>query len=143
MDAAIILGGPTDLVNSPRRAEFDKFVYPHVIRDYARDKDGALARLSPIRWPERLAARTPLLLLHGGDDPRVVPGDSLRMDAALQALKRSYRIRIYDGGSHGLFENYADVRQEIDRWFDRYIRDRRPVSLNGRTVLPVEVTEAK
>ena len=143
VDAAVILGGPTDLVNSPRRAEFDKFVYPHVIRDYARDKDGALARLSPIRWPERLAPGTPLLLLHGGDDPRVSPADSLRMGAALQKLKRSYRLKIYEGGSHGLFENYADVRQEMDRWLDRYVRDRRPGPPNGLTVLPIEVTEAE
>lgn len=60
LKAAVIVGGPADLVNSIRRAEFDRFVYPYGIRDYARDKEGALARLSPIRWPERLSPHTPI-----------------------------------------------------------------------------------
>lgn len=136
--AAVIVGGPTDLVNAPRRAEFDEFVYPHVIRDYARDKEGALARLSPIRWPEKLALRTPILLLHGGDDPRVQPEEALRMASALQRLKRSYRLKLYEGGSHSLFENFVDVRHEIDRWLDRYVRDRSTAPANGLNELSVE-----
>lgn len=141
--AAVIIGGPTDLVHAPRRAEFHRFIYPHVIRDYARDKEGALARLSPIRWPEKLAARTPILLLHGGDDPRVAPADALAMASALQNLKRSYRLKLFEGGSHDLFENYAEVRQEMDRWFDAYLRDRKAAPANGIAVLPVEETEAE
>jgi len=136
--AAAIVGAPTDLVNARRRAEFDEFVYPHVIRNYAQDKEGALARLSPIRWPERLAARTPILILHGGDDPRVEPTDSLRLAGELQRLQRSYRLKIYEGGSHALVENGVEVRHELDRWFDRYVRDRALAPMNGVTVLNLE-----
>ena len=136
--AAVIVGGPTDLADASRRAEFDEHVYPHVIADYARDKDAALARLSPIRWPERLAAKTPILLLQGGDDPRVPPGDALRMALSLQQLKRSFRLKLYEGGSHSLVENMADVRLEMDRWLDAYVRDRKSAPPNGVTVLPQE-----
>ena len=136
----MIVGGPTDLVDAPRRAEFYRFVYPHVIRDYARDRTAALTRLSPIRWPERLALRTPILLLQGGDDPRVQPSDALRMACALQQLKRSYRLKLYEGGSHDLFENMEDVRREMDRWFDTYVRDGKPAPLNGKTVVSAEET---
>ena len=135
---AVIIGGPTDLANASRRAEFDEHVYPHVITDYTRDKDAALARLSPINWPNRLAARTPLLLLHGGDDPRVAPSDALGMGLALQRLKRSYRLEVYEGGSHSLFENMSDVRGEMDRWLDFYVRDRRPGPANGVTPLDLD-----
>ena len=133
--AAVIIGGPTDLVTAPRRAEFDEFVYPHVIHNYALDKDAALKRLSPLTWVDKLAARTPILLLHGGDDPRVAPSDSLRMASALQTQKHSYRLKIYEGGSHDLSESGLDVRSEIDRWFDLYLRDRRPAPGNGVTVI--------
>jgi dipeptidyl aminopeptidase/acylaminoacyl peptidase len=134
--AAIIVGGPTDLLNSPRRAEFDEFVYPHVIRNYAQDRAAALARLSPIRWPERLASATPLLLLHGGDDPRVTPDEVLRMGQALQARRHPYRLKLYEGGSHSLVENLPDLRVEMDRWFDLYLRKRQPAPRNGVTRLP-------
>jgi len=97
--AAAIVSAPTDLVNKKRRAEFDEFVYPHVIRDYARTRMGHFAWLSPIRWPEKLAARTPILILHGCDDPRVEPTDSIRLAGELQRLQRSYRLKIYEGGS--------------------------------------------
>lgn len=136
--AAVIQGGPTDLVHSDRRAEFDKFVYPHVIKDYAGDPTGALTRLSPIQWPEKLAARTSILLLQGGDDPRVAPDEVLRMASALQRLHRSYRLKLFEGGSHDLVENCAEVRTEMDRWFDRYLRDRVPAPANGVTPLPAE-----
>lgn len=137
--AAVIVGGPTDLVTSSRRAEFDEFVYPFAIRDYAADRTGALTRLSPINWPEKLAP-SPILLLQGGDDVRVSPTEAIRMAAALQGLKRSYRFKLYEGGSHDLIEYYADVRQEIDRWFDLYLRDGKPAPANGTSVLPVEGT---
>lgn len=141
--AAVIMGGPTDLAGAPRRPEFDRFVYPDVIHDYARDPDAALARLSPIRWPGKLNAATPLLLLQGGDDARVPPTDALRMATALQALGRSYRLKLYEGGSHDLLADFADVRVEMDRWFDRYLRDRLPAPRNGVTQLSPEETGVK
>lgn len=136
--AAVIIGGPTDLANAPRRAEFDEHVYPHVIADYARDKKAALVRVSPISWPERLATRTPILMLHGGDDARVPSSDALRMALALQGLKRSYRLKVYEGGLHDLAKNLADVRLEMDRWLDSYVRDLSPAPRNGVTKLPAE-----
>lgn len=135
--AAVIIGGPTDLVNSPRRTEFDEFVYPHVIRDYVEDPEAALARLSPVRWPERLGT-SPILLLHGGDDPRVTPDEVLRMAQLLQQRQHAYRLKLYEGGSHTLLENLRDVRLEMDRWFDRYLRDRHPAPRNGVSRLEVK-----
>lgn len=129
--AAKIEGGPTDLLHAARRAEFDRHVYPDVIPGYVADKDGILAQRSPIAWPERLSPGSAILILHGGDDPRVEPTDALRMATALQRLKRSYRLKIYEGGGHDLIADIADVRAEMDRWFDRYVRDRVPPSANA------------
>jgi len=135
--AAVIIGGPTDLVNSPRRAEFDEFVYPHVIHDYANDPNGALLRLSPVQWPERLG-KSPILLLHGGDDPRVTPDEVLRMAQLLQQQQQSYRLKLYEGGSHTLVEYLQDVRLEMDRWFDQYLRDQQLAPPNGVSRLPAQ-----
>lgn len=138
--AAVIQGGPTDLVHADRRAEFDRYVYPDVIPGYGKDKEGELARRSPINWPERLLPKTAILLVQGGDDPRVAPNDALGMAAALQRLKRPYRLKLYEGGGHDLLGDFADVQTEMDRWFDRYVRDRVSAPANGTAVLPSEVT---
>ena len=120
--AAVILGGPTDHVNSSRRAEFDEFVYPFAIRNYAADKDKALAAISSIRFVDKLAENTPIFLLHGAADVRVPATSSITMAHKLHELNRKYRLKIIENGSHGLFENYSDVRYEIDRWFDYYLK---------------------
>ena len=136
--AAVIEGGPTDLVHAARRPEFDAHVYPDVIPGYLADREGVLAARSPLDWPERLSPSAAILILHGGDDPRVEPNDALRMAEALQRLKRSYRLKIYEGGGHDLIGNMADVRAEMDRWFDRYVRDRMVPPPNSATPLADE-----
>lgn len=120
--AAIILGGPTDHINSSRRAEFDEFVYPFAIRGYAENKDRALAAISSIHFVEKLANSTPILLLHGAMDDRVPAIASITMAHKLQELGRTYRLKVLENGSHGLYEHYLDVRHEIDYWFDRYVK---------------------
>lgn len=141
--AAVIQGGPVDLVDDPRRAEFDRFVYPDAVPGYRADPEGELVRRSPIRWPERLSPEAAILIVQGGDDPRVQPVGALAMAAALQRLHRPYRLKIYEGGSHDLLRDFADVRRETDRWFDRYVRDRVAPPANGVTTLPPEVTDAE
>lgn len=136
--AAVIEGGPTDLVHAARRPEFDAHVYPDVLPGYLADRDGVLAARLPLGWPERLSPATAILILHGGDDPRVEPGDALRMAEALQRLKRSYRLKIYEGGGHDLIADMADMRAEMDRWFDRYVRDRMVPPPNAATPLTDE-----
>jgi dipeptidyl aminopeptidase/acylaminoacyl peptidase len=121
--AAVIIGGPVDAIGSHRRAEFEEFVYPHVLRNYEHDKERALERISPIRWVESLSERTAILMLHGGADWRVLADNSLRMAGELQRLQRPYALKTYEGGSHNLLENFTEVRREMDRWFDRYVRD--------------------
>lgn len=60
------------------------------------------------------------------------------MASALQRLKRSYRLNIYEGGGHDLIADLADVRGEMDRWFDRYVRDRVPPPANAAVPLKDE-----
>lgn len=133
--AAVIQGGPADLVHSARRAEFDTFVYPHVIRDYARDRTGALARLS--RSNGRRGS--PLIPPSCCCKAATIPASHPRRRCGWRArCNSSYRLKLSEGGSHDLFENYAEVRSEMDRWFDRYVRDRLPAPAHAVTTLPAE-----
>lgn len=65
------------------------------------------------------------------------------MALALQKSRRAYRLKLYEGGSHDLAENLEDVRQEMDRWLDRYVRDGKPAPPNGVAVLPASTTDER
>lgn len=120
--AAALIGAPSDLVNSDRRQEFDQYVYPGVVDDYEKDKDAALAALSATYWPERLSGNTNVLLIHGAADERVPVADSLTMAAHLARLNHPFRLVVPKNGSHTLIEHQAAVRNELDQWFDAYLK---------------------
>lgn len=122
ISAAVLIGAPSDSVNSERREEFHEHVYPGVVDGYEENQDEALANLSAVYWPERLAERTPVLLLHGADDVRVPVADSLTMAAKLAQLDRPFRLVVAQDGSHSLIEHQKDVRAEMDRWFETYLK---------------------
>lgn len=123
--AAVVAGAVSDsvqlLAQRPEMAE----VYARLVPGWDGDRERALIARSPIRWPERLAAETPLLILHGSADARVDPVQSLRMAAALLAIRRPFRLVMLEGGSHGLSEHRSEVERLIGDWLDRYVRDGR------------------
>ncbi len=126
---AVLIGAPSDLVNSERREEFHEHVYPGVVDNYGEDQDKALAALSAAYWPERLSKKTPILLIHGADDVRVPVSNSLTMAEHLARLDHPFRLVVPRDGSHTLIEHQEDVRDEMDRWFDAYLKpppDSRP-----------------
>ena len=115
--SAVMIGGPSDSVLSPRRAEFHEFVYPGIVDNYEENQDAALRALSALYWPEKISKTTRLLLVHGAKDKRVRPDNSLKLAERLLMLDRTVRMILYDNGSHSLIENYPSVRNEIDHWF--------------------------
>jgi|GEM_PF-1469197 len=122
IDAAVLIGASSDLVDSKRRAEFHEHVYPGVVDGYEADPDAALGALSAARWPEKLAAATPILLLHGADDRRVPAADSITMAKHLARLGRPFRLVVPSAGSHTLIERQSEVRDQLDDWLDSHLR---------------------
>jgi len=124
--AAVVGSGVTDLPDMlARRPEMDD-VFQSLIPGYPANKDAALAARSAVRWPEKLAQKTPILVLAGTADWRVDPSQALKMGEALLEAKHPFRLVIFEGGEHSLSEH----REEVDRltrdWLDRYVRDRKP-----------------
>lgn len=71
---------------------------------------------------------------HGG----VMGAGRIILAEILESNRLAYRLKLFEGGSHDLVENYGEVRMEMDRWFDRYLRDRLPAPPNGVAALPGE-----
>lgn len=78
---------------------------------------------SPIRYVER--NRTPTLILHGKNDPRVHPSQSLELYRHLKTLDQApVRLVLYPGEGHG--NRHAASRLDYSirllQWMDHYLR---------------------
>jgi dipeptidyl aminopeptidase/acylaminoacyl peptidase len=77
---------------------------------------------SPIRWVEQ--ARTPLLILHGKEDPRVHPAQSLELYRQLKIVgKTPVRLVWYPGEGHGNRKSASryDYSLRMLQWFEHYL----------------------
>ena len=126
ISAAIVGAGVVDAAETIRRRPEMESVYKELVPHYADDKEAQLAARSPLRWPETLHKRTPILLLHGTADWRVEPQQTLSMSAALLAAKHPFRLMMFEGGDHVLTEYRAEVEEAEREWLDHYVRDRKP-----------------
>ncbi|MEX0771275.1 MAG: S9 family peptidase [Balneolaceae bacterium] len=86
------------------------------------DWDWFLER-SPVYWVNR--AQTPLLILHGAEDTRVHPGQSMELYRHLKVRKPELPLRLvyYPGEGHGNASATAryDYNLRMLRWFDTYL----------------------
>lgn len=122
--AAVIGGGVSDLAASiAERPELETEVYSKLVPRWSTERQAAIDARSPIRWAAKLNKTTPLLLLHGGADWRVSPRQALRMADALLEAKQPFRLVLFEGGSHGIFEHEVEVDRLVLDWLDTYVRD--------------------
>lgn len=119
--AAIAAAGVADQDGELRRRPEMETVFEAQIPDYLNSRADALARRSPALWAERLPRDVPILLLHGTSDRRVAAAESLRMAGRLQDLGVPYRLMMFDGGGHGIFEHEDEVQAQIAGWFSRHL----------------------
>jgi len=83
---------------------------------------GAYRRGSPVYRAERIEA--PLLILHGREDARVVPGMSERIIDALKIEGKFFEHHFYDGEGHGFRrpETRRDAYHRMLTFFETYLK---------------------
>ncbi|QSB16396.1 S9 family peptidase [Natronosporangium hydrolyticum] len=106
--AAVDIVGPSNLVS------FTKAVPPtwralmaRWVGDPETEADFLMER-SPISYVDNV--RTPLLVIQGAQDPRVVKGESDQMVARLQELGREVEYVVFDDEGHGFTRRSNEVR---------------------------------
>lgn len=124
--AAIVDSGIADLVAlKGERAEMAE-LFLELIPGYDGTGDAPLVNRSAAHFAEKLHKKTPILLLHGTADWRTPPAShALGMAGALLAAKHPFRLVLYEGGSHVLWEHREDANRAMREWLDRYVRDRK------------------
>jgi len=92
-------------------------------RSYPWDKWQWYLERSPIYWAGQ--SETPLLIMHGKDDPRVHPAQSMELYRYMKVQGKDVRLVYYPGEGHGNRKVAAqyDYSLRIMRWMDNYLME--------------------
>jgi len=104
-------------------------------RQYPWDNWQFFLERSPIYYADR--SKTPLLILHGEDDPRVNKGQSMELYRHLKVRGQApVRLVFYPGEGHGnqLAAARLDYNLRMMRWFEHYLKG------SGGAPPPADVT---
>jgi dipeptidyl aminopeptidase/acylaminoacyl peptidase len=98
---------------------------PRRMTDYDSDPEAAVARRSAAAWAHEL--KVPTILFHGTDDWRVDIQDAIDVASGLHRAGTPFEAHFYDGDTHGLDLNQADMTWRTIAFFGRY-RDGEPAA---------------
>jgi len=126
--AAVVGGALSDLKSMyESRDDGMEEVFIELIPNYDKDKENQLRVRSAVFNADKLCKTTPILLLHGTADWRVVPEESLNMALAMQKAKVPYSLIMFEGGDHGLNEFDGEVDAQTKAWFKKYLDNNSPL----------------
>jgi dipeptidyl aminopeptidase/acylaminoacyl peptidase len=119
--AAVDIVGPSNLITFARAVPpFWKRFMKQWVGDPDEDAD-LLRERSPITYVENV--RTPLLVIQGANDPRVVKGESDQMVERLRELERTVEYMVFEDEGHGFTKtaNWLRALRATAEWFEKYL----------------------
>jgi len=120
--AAIILGGIANLRCNSDESKFMRRLYEHTLGKYEEEEFKSRCETrSIVNFPEKFSKTTPMLIIHGNSDNRVLPHDSLDLSYKLLDLKIPYRLVMLEGGDHFLKSHRKEVDEIRKNWFEKYL----------------------
>jgi dipeptidyl aminopeptidase/acylaminoacyl peptidase len=122
--AAAVTGGIANAFNNiASRPDMETYVYSQLIPDYWSNKETSLKERSAVFWATELCKETPLLIMHGSADWRVLPSEALELVNKLYEIKHPTRFILFEGADHGITEFREQRLAETKKHFDYYVRD--------------------
>ena len=122
--ASVMFVGISDKLSKAGTTDIPEEMYlVHQLKRVWDDWDYFIKR-SPIRYVER--NKTPTLILHGKNDPRVHPSQSLELHRHLKTLDQApVRLVLYEGEGHGNRKAAArlDYNLRMLRWMQTFLQD--------------------
>ena len=120
---AIITGGIANLRCNSDESKFMRRLYEVTLGKYSEDEfNKKCESRSIINFSEKLSKNTPLLILHGTDDKRVLPHDSLDLSYQLLKHKIPYRLVMLEGGDHFMRKHRKEVDEMRKKWYEKYLK---------------------
>lgn len=91
--AAVVTAGMANaFLNTAARPEMESGVFGELVPDYTTNREQGLKDRSVVFWADQLCKTTPLLIMHGSADWRVLPEESLELVGQLYATKHPLRF---------------------------------------------------
>ena len=119
--AAIVGAGVSDLI-SMQASDIPTWLPTSMMLAPSYVEPEVYLRSSPITYVAN--AKTPTLILHGGSDERVPPGQGRELYSALQALGTPTEMVVYPREPHIFQErnHQRDLLTRVAAWFDRWVK---------------------
>ena len=76
---------------------------------------------SIVNFPEKLSKTTNMLLIHGTEDTRVLPHNSLDLSYHLLKHKIPFRLVMLEGGDHFMRKHRKKVDEMRKMWYEKYL----------------------
>lgn len=89
-----------------------------MMTDLATDGEAAIDRRSAALWAHEI--KVPTILFHGSDDWRVQPEAALDVARGLLRAKTPFELHLYEGDTHAMTLNEADMIQRTIAFFGRH-----------------------
>lgn len=120
--AAVVLGGIANLRCNSDESKFMRRLYEYTIGKYG-DKEffERCESRSIIKFSEKLNKTTPILIIHGNEDDRVLPHDSIDLSYKLLDLKIPFRLVMLEGGDHFMKKHRKEVDDMRKTWYEKYL----------------------
>jgi dipeptidyl aminopeptidase/acylaminoacyl peptidase len=121
--AAVTLGGIANLRCNSEESRFMRKLYEQTMGKYGEsDFNIKCESRSIIKFPEKLSKTTQLLIIHGNEDDRVLPHDSIDLSYKLLDLKISFRLVMLEGGDHFMKSHRKEVDEMRKAWYEKYLK---------------------
>ncbi len=121
--AAVVIAGIADAKRNAGKSIFmNKFYSSRMKELNVKDTDEFLLKRSILNFPEKISKNTPMLLMHGAKDNRVLPQDSLDLASKFLELGVPFRLLIFEDDDHFLKKNRDEVNRIRKLWFDKYLK---------------------
>jgi dipeptidyl aminopeptidase/acylaminoacyl peptidase len=121
--AAVMFVGISDIVSNVGTTDIPEEMFLVHHRKWLYDDWEYFLKRSPIHYVQK--ARTPILILHGEEDPRVHPSQSLELYRHLKVLGQTpVRLVFYPGEGHGnrRAASRLDYNLRMLRWMEHYLK---------------------
>ncbi|QLE85947.1 S9 family peptidase [Shewanella sp. Scap07] len=121
--ASVMFVGVTNQLSKFGTTDISNEMHLVHARSYPWDKWQWYLERSPIYWAGQ--SETPLLIMHGKDDPRVHPAQSMELYRYMKVQGKEVRLVYYPGEGHGNRKAPAqyDYHLRLMRWMDNYLKN--------------------
>ncbi|GIU42874.1 S9 family peptidase [Shewanella algidipiscicola] len=120
--ASVMFVGVTNQLSKFGTTDISNEMHLVHARSYPWEKWQWYLERSPIYWAGQ--SKTPLLIMHGKEDPRVHPAQSMELYRYMKVQGKAVRLVYYPGEGHGNRKAAAqyDYHLRLMRWMDHYLK---------------------